>query len=133
MITGDILQYFKIPNTYVFNYYLFGRWGVVKSWDERLNVYRIAWRDSREKCMTAADVKIAVNAHMINMQDEKFSQDAHYYAAEKEKKVGEMDADMTAKVGKITTPDRIAPETQAKVDVPSGDQSIAPNPTCVVK
>ncbi len=62
---------------------------------------------------------------MINMQDAKFSQDAHFYVAEKEKKVGEKDANVTAKVGKITTPHRIVPETQASVDVPSGDQSIA--------
>jgi len=75
--------------------------------------------------MTAADVKIAVEAHMINMQDEKFSQDAHFYAAEKEKKVGAMDTDLPAKVGKKTTVHRMVPETQADVDVPSGEQSIA--------
>jgi hypothetical protein len=49
--------------------------------------------------MTAVDVKIAVEAHVINMQDAKFSQDAHFYAAQKEKKVDEEDADVTPKVG----------------------------------
>jgi hypothetical protein len=75
--------------------------------------------------MTAVDVTIAVEAHVINMQDAKLSQDAHFYAAEKEIKVGEKDADVTSKGCKSTTPHVIVPETQASADEKSGVKSIA--------
>ncbi len=88
--------------------------------------------------MTAVDVKIAVDAHVINMQDEKFTKDAHFYVAGKELKVGAKDVGVTTiskkqdvfptTLGTSTATPLIVPESQASDDQLLGGNSTAATP-----